>query len=158
MADAGVITQVTDGWKDFRKPMGTYQGIGCLWSQRSLNRGSHLATASKNHWSAFPRTKQQVCGPGNFLRRLTGIFSASLVFADTLAQGKEFWLRSLITPHVAPTSGPEPVIEDLGYWLMLVALNIITGASFSLHVPWKTRPVELEASGDQTKLNIGKKD
>ena len=39
------------------------------------------------------------------------------------------------------SSGEEPVIEDLIFWLKAIALNVLSGAAFNLHIPWPTNSI-----------------
>lgn len=44
----------------------------------------------------------------------------------------------------ASTPGCEPVVEDILHWTMAATLNVISGAAFSLRMPWPTRSVAIK--------------
>jgi hypothetical protein len=37
--------------------------------------------------------------------------------------------------------GDEPVVEDLLHWTMTVTLHVLSGAAFSLNMPWPTKSI-----------------
>jgi hypothetical protein len=51
----------------------------------------------------------------------------------------------------ASPPGYEPVIEDILHWTMAVTLNVLSGAAFSLQMPWLTRSVEAKTQSSNTK-------
>jgi hypothetical protein len=46
--------------------------------------------------------------------------------------------------------GEEPVVQDLVFWMKAIALNVLSGAAFNLHIPWPTKSIvgsnEVQAS------------
>ena len=161
VADADVITQVTQRWKDFRKPVETYQVLDIY--------GPSVLSTEGATWQRHRR----ITGPPfhernsrfvvleiwqNIWYYLTDKLPLSLVFQESIAQGKGI-LASFIHDGTdsGSTPGQEPIVEDIGHWLMLVALNVISGAGFNLHIPWNTQSVELESISHQVNPNVVKK-
>ena len=68
--------------------------------------------------------------------------SISVVFDESLIQAKAM-LASFTHEADGNASRPgrEPVIEDLIFWLKAIALNVLSGAAFNLHIPWPTNSV-----------------
>jgi cytochrome P450 len=42
---------------------------------------------------------------------------------------------------IPSTPGDEPVVENLVFWLKAITINILSGASFNLHIPWPTKSI-----------------
>ncbi|KAE8452785.1 hypothetical protein EG329_013057 [Mollisiaceae sp. DMI_Dod_QoI] len=124
VSDADVITEIAHRWKDFSKNTDPYRTLAVF--------GANVVTSEGSTWQRH----RKIIGPP-FNER-----NSSLVFADSVTQGKAM-LASFTSDADGRKSPPgeEPVVEDLLHWSMTVTLHVLSGAAFSLKMPWPTKSV-----------------
>lgn len=122
VSDAEVITEIAHRWKDFSKQVEPYRTLAVF--------GPNVVTSEGSTWQRH----RKITGPP-FNEK-----NSSLVFADSIAQGKAM-IASFTTDLEGQKSVPgnEPVVEDLLHWTMTVTLHVLSGAAFSLNMPWPTK-------------------
>ncbi|KUJ18110.1 cytochrome P450 [Mollisia scopiformis] len=124
VTDADVISEIAHRWKDFGKMVEPYRTLAVF--------GQNVVTSEGTTWQRH----RKITGPP-FNEK-----NSSLVFADSIAQAKAM-LASFTSDADGKRSSPgnEPVVDDLLHWTMTVTLHVLSGAAFSLKMPWPTKSI-----------------
>ncbi|CZR53265.1 uncharacterized protein PAC_03143 [Phialocephala subalpina] len=124
VSDADVVTEIAHRWKDFSKQTKPYRSLAVF--------GPNVVTSEGSTWQRHRKITSPPFNEKN----------SSLVFADSIAHGKAM-IASFTTDAEGNKSvpGDEPVVEDLLHWTMTVTLHVLSGAAFSLSMPWPTKSI-----------------
>ncbi|CZS87974.1 uncharacterized protein RCO7_00944 [Rhynchosporium graminicola] len=120
VADADVASQVVHRWKDFSKKIAYYRTLAVF--------GPNVVTVEGTDWQRHRKITSPPFNEKN----------SGLVFQKAAAQGKDM-LNSFT--HDIEGCEASPVVDDLFHWTMAVALNVLSSAALSLHMPWPIKSV-----------------
>ncbi|TVY80294.1 Cytochrome P450 72A14 [Lachnellula suecica] len=121
--DAEAISQIVHRWKDFSKSVDDYVALDVY--------GPNVVTTEGPTWQ---RHRKITAPPFNEK-------NSSLVFQQTVSQ-----VKAMLHAFTHDANGEEaaPVVKDLIHWTLLLTLNVLSGASLNLKIPWPTKSVDTE--------------